>query len=804
MSDFIERLKHARIVRVLAFYLGASWVILQVVDVLRESLALPEWVAPVSIILLLIGLVIISATAMVQADAARAPVPGPAAASEGEAGLPVPHGGDGSFGELPASDVARLFTWKRAVAGGVLAFLGLFAVAAIAVMLTGGPLIGPEEIAADEAGLGVAVLPFAVTGPDMDVWAEGMVDLLADNLDGTGGLRTIDPRTVMARWRGRVDPGESPDLPTMLDIARSTGARYAVVGSAVALGDEVRLSTDIYDILSGEPMGTGAVEGSTGDVMSMVDRLSVETASAVLATGGGELPALRHTTSLTTRSPEALRAYLEGEAMYRRADFAGASDAFRRAVADDSTFALANLRLSRALGWLRNIGDDEARLALERALAFEGRLPPREAELLGIEQLLETQDFEALSQAASATQNYPDDPEAWELLGEAYYHQGDQALVSLEESLQPFLKAIELDPTFSPIYFHPIEITAGLADSARAYALRADLQEHSTDDGRAGRYDVFLDVTLGSPSTREAAIARIREEIPDRELFTGYFYGFRRTPASVPGDLAIAQELDRRGAANVGAQLLQSARLTEGRLDEALDLVFDPALSDEPRSSLLMLLQWSAWGEAPDDPRVRSLVTTGDCPGPLGCYATAIVAADMGEWQRHGEALDTYESFIADRIVEAGGDDAEGSQRAVERWTEERLWIDVARAYGQWRQDGLEGVPNAFNAARTIQPWASWAHNSRNQALRWWTAELLLAQGQAEQAARHYDSLWGAPQGAWFTVRMVGLGDAHRAMEQPSEARRHYQAFLEAWREADPEHVLVRRAREGLEALGDG
>jgi tetratricopeptide (TPR) repeat protein/TolB-like protein len=804
MSDFIDRLKHARIVRILAFYLGASWVILQVVDVLRESLALPEWVAPVSVILLLIGLVIISATAMVQAEVARAPVPGPASASEGETGLPAPGSGGGSSGDLPASDVARLFTWKRAVAGGVLAFVGLFAVAGVAVMLTGGAGIGPEEIAADEAGLGVAVLPFAVTGPEMDVWAEGMVDLLADNLDGTGGLRTIDPRTVMSRWRDRVDAGESPDLETMLDIARTTGARYAVVGSAVALGDEVRLSTDVYDILSGEPMGAGAVEGSTDDVMSMVDRLSVETASAVLATGGGELPSLRHTTSLTTRSPDALRAYLEGEAMYRTADFAGAADAFRRAVAEDSTFALANLRLSRALGWLRNIGDDEAFLALERALAFEDRLPPREAELLGIEQLLETQDFDALAQAASATRNYPDDPEAWELLGEAYYHQGDQGLVSLEESLQPFLKAIDLDPTFSPIYFHPIEITAGMGDSAQAYGLLEDLQTHSTDDGRAGRYDVFLDLVLGSPDSREAAVLRIREEVPDRELFTGYFFGFRRTPRSVPGDLAIAEEFRRRGAADTGALLEQSARLTEGRLEQALDLAFAAELGGDLRISLLMLLQWTAWREVPNDPRVRSLVMDGECSGSQACYVTAILAAELGAWERHGEALDTYAQLLAARVEEALATESDDGEQEVERLREEALWIDVARAYGQLRRGEVDVVPEAFRVARTIQPFASWSHNSRNQALRWWTAELLLAQGQAEQAARYYDSLWGAPLGAWFTVRMVGLGDAHRAIGQVGEARRHYQAFLEAWREADPEHVLVRRAQEGLDALGEG
>ena len=130
----------------------------------------------------------------------------------------------------------------------------------------------------------------------------------------------------------------------------------------------------------------------------------------ILATGGGTLPALRHSTSLTTRSPAALRAYLEGEASYRRADFASASDAFRRAVAEDSTFALANLRLSRSLGWLRNIGDREGGEALVRARAHEGRLPPREAEYLRVEQQLDGQDPRAFGAAVSVARSYPDDP----------------------------------------------------------------------------------------------------------------------------------------------------------------------------------------------------------------------------------------------------------------------------------------------------------------------------------------------------------------------------------------------------------
>ena len=64
--DLWTRVREARIVQVLLVYLGASWGIVQVVDVLQGSLALPEWIAPVCVILLVIGLVIILATAWVQ------------------------------------------------------------------------------------------------------------------------------------------------------------------------------------------------------------------------------------------------------------------------------------------------------------------------------------------------------------------------------------------------------------------------------------------------------------------------------------------------------------------------------------------------------------------------------------------------------------------------------------------------------------------------------------------------------------------------------------------------------------------
>jgi len=39
-----ERFRSSRIVQALAVYLGASWVVLQIVETLQGLLSLPEWV----------------------------------------------------------------------------------------------------------------------------------------------------------------------------------------------------------------------------------------------------------------------------------------------------------------------------------------------------------------------------------------------------------------------------------------------------------------------------------------------------------------------------------------------------------------------------------------------------------------------------------------------------------------------------------------------------------------------------------------------------------------------------------------
>src|SRR4029079_18228579 len=96
----------------------------------------------------------------------------------------------------------------------------------------------------------------------------------------------------------------------------------------------------------GRVVGRATAQGTHGELSSVVDRLVAQ----LLSASAGEEP--QRLGALTSTSLPALRAYLEGQAAYRRGRYAEALEKFGRAVDLDSTFALAGLGLSLADGWV--------------------------------------------------------------------------------------------------------------------------------------------------------------------------------------------------------------------------------------------------------------------------------------------------------------------------------------------------------------------------------------------------------------------------------------------------------------------
>jgi hypothetical protein len=407
-----DRLKKSRLAQILVLYLGASWVVIEIAGELQDALSLPEWVSPVAVILLLIGLVVVLATAWVQSH--------PLVDAREEAGE-VPDSWEVGVGDLVGAIRRGRFphlTWGRVIVGGVVALSLLFGFAGLFVLVQNRAR-GADRVAAvpsDQAGAGLAVAPFAVSGVDEEVYGQGMVSLLGATLDGLPGIRAIDPRTIIARWNEVVGDGGDPDLEGTLEVARRAGARSALVGSAVDAGSEVSLVGDLYDLDTGGKLGTAGAQGAPDSLMALVDRFSVEVARLLVA-GGADGLELQHLESLTTSSLDALLAYVEGERRYREAAWNAALEAFERAVGSDSAFALAHLRAYQALGW-SDVSSPEGNEHLAAARRHASRLPARERALLDALGAVHAGDTGAIAAAERAVRRYPDDPDLWGALGE--------------------------------------------------------------------------------------------------------------------------------------------------------------------------------------------------------------------------------------------------------------------------------------------------------------------------------------------------------------------------------------------------
>lgn len=473
--------RERKLIQVLAIYIAASWAILEVTDVFIDKLGLPAWFFPAAIILLLIGFAVVTTTAIVEYGA-------PAAGAEAAKAGP-------RLGDFP------LFTWPRAILGGVAAFVALAIVGAVWVVTrtsTEAPVV--------ESPNAVAVLPFRASGSGLEVWREGLMDVLAANLDGVGDLRAVDTRTIMSRWSGRIGDADAP-AEAAIGVAAELGARWAVYGQAVELGPQIRLDARFFDTRTGELVTSSSTAGAADSILALLETTTLE-----LLRGLGQGQGLGDRgQAMTSTSLEAVKSYLEGEQAMRRSEWAAASEAFERALEIDSTFAMAAARLSQAYGWRFSAGHPSVVEAAARAFRLADRLPARERGLLELNHLIEQGRLEAIDRARQLTARYPDDPELWYQLGETYYHLGSGRNIADVEVAKPFERALALDSAFLAPIIHLTELTAALGDMEGfdRYA-RIYLARDSTSD-QAGQQRIAHALARGPEGDSLRAIAELQE-----------------------------------------------------------------------------------------------------------------------------------------------------------------------------------------------------------------------------------------------------------------------------------------------------
>jgi serine/threonine-protein kinase len=631
----------------------------------------------------------------------------------------------------------------------------------------------------------IAVAPFDVFDPKLSVWHEGLVDIMARNVDGAGPIHSVSPTLVVRKWSGRADPTSAAAL------ARRTGARLALYGQVVAgRADSVRLTATLLDAGSGRPVADFELRGSATALDRLTDSLTV----ALLRELGKTRPigAVRRASFGSTSLP-ALKAFLQGEQQLRRADWDSALAAYNRAVEVDSTFALALRRIAWTLGW-KIVGTDSiSNVFALRAGAHNRGLAPRDSLLVAADSLeavmfryASDPDFAAhgrrLFQTLNeATRRYPDDPEVWYALGDAQYHFGFANTIrsTIGEIRDAFDRAIALDSAFTPSYIHPVELALATQDSARArrYA-EAYLSRGPTD---VEGLDMALVAKLLVPSQARSAEVQATLDTSNATVLAMARSTFARWPDSAETAVRLAAALAR--GPRPGPAFWSDTTVNRGRLATSLaargHLRDAYAQAGTRFPSMFGVL--GMFGVMPPDSvdsaiRRRPLVSIA-APGVLGSWFWWWESrADAGALRRLGHSADSMAAQPAPPVGKGYWQFLAGWARASESFARH----DTAEAVRRF-----EALPDSLCGMCVSQSLSK--------------ARVLAAAHREEEALRLVDRNLPGTMGLeriLFRLETARLSDklGHRDL-----AIANYQYVLNAWRHADPElQPLVAEARAAL------
>jgi TolB-like protein/Flp pilus assembly protein TadD len=423
-KNLFHELRRRRVFRMTAIYIIASWVILQVADLLFPALGIDE----IALRNVWIALVL---------------------------GFPL----------------AVLFSWRYDIGAGGLTrtpsvggtaaeslalrksdYLILLALLVIAVftILAMTQRVVEEQAAIDIAPHtrdidphSIAVLPLENLSPDptQKYFATGMYDSLINSLSQVHALQ-VTSRTSASR----VDT-----VLSIPEIGRKLGVANVIEGSVFREGNRVRIAVKLIDTTSDQHLWTETYERDFDDVMAIQASMARAVARAIEATlsVGDEQRLAR---SLEIR-PETFEAYLRAIFKFRtetQDGYQSGIEILEEALANDPTSALAHAALGQGYSELLHGGLPvveamrRARAATEKALELDPTLA--EAHLaMGLSQLYGERDW------AGSKESFKRAIELNPSLADAWYHWawwleigGDD-----DEAIAAGEKAVELSPLSS-------------------------------------------------------------------------------------------------------------------------------------------------------------------------------------------------------------------------------------------------------------------------------------------------------------------------------------------------------------------
>jgi tetratricopeptide (TPR) repeat protein len=621
----------------------------------------------------------------------------------------------------------------------------------------------------------------------------------------------VDPRAILGSVGGAtsaIDPSAGRE------VAERLGAGRFILGSIIQAGDRLQVRASVYESGAiGEPLSVGSVEGSAGDLFSLIDELA-----ARLLVGGDEEPGQRVTrlAAVTTESLPALKAYLEGERHFRGGEYRRALESFQQATVLDSTFALAWYRVSMAAEW--NAQGRLASRAARQASRYSSRLSKHDRDLLEtLAAFREGDAVKAEQMYRTIVALYPEDVEAWFQLGEVLYHHMPILGYSASESREAWERVLKYEPDHLQALWHLnrisaiegevsemdslvqriIELNPGGDRLVEVLALQAGIH-----DDPAMKEEVLRRMASASEASAALAVqftymysanpswAKKLAQVMQREIYS--------TEHRVSGFLWEAfMEVARGRLKDADARIAAAISLWEG--DALPYRVFVDLLPFVPRDSVAFdraisrLRTWDAAGvPAGSNPQSWHTVHDGFREN-LRLYLLGLLSVEVGDVP----ASKNY----ARRLVRLSSPEAIGS---IGEDIKLSLQANIALSEGRW-EEALNLLSQQRGALwynlLIASPFVSLGRD------RFVRAQLLQRAGRLDEALQLYNSF---TQVSVYDAVFEPPSHLHRAeiYEQRGDlekAAEHYRQLIKSWADADPALLpAVERARERLGQIEAG
>ncbi len=745
------------LLRVLGTYAVVSLAVLVAVHIFTIQLGLPDWFFPSAVVLLLVLLPVVVATALVQGAAVTARAAGAEA--------------------VPSSTVSRWLTWRNSIVGGSLAFvlLGVAVTGYTSMRARGigpwGTLIGQGLL--EERDL-IVLADFEDHTGDSTL-ALALTDLVRVDLEQSPAVRVADDDYV-----GRVLERMERDTDAALtyglarEVAIRDGLKAVVAGEIHRVGSSYLLSLRLIAAETGETLATFRETAAHPDaIIPAINQLSRKLRERV----GESLKTVRASPPLSqvrTASLEALRLYTEAGQARSRTDYELAIDHLDEAIELDTLFAAAYS--SRAYYLMALLIKRAQRMAdAARAYELRHRLPLKERYLLeaGYHLNFSGEVEELVSIYRALWELEPDNIRWYSNLAVAYHRIGDFARA---EAM--FREVLELDSLairwgrFARSLFNQ-----GKFDEAWE---TVRLWEAKSPEGqqRIPEYRAYFASAQGDYDDARAYLRQWRDLRRESPLRQQDFYQRMGRLAQVQGRLGEAEDYFRHSmavSAEADRPMMEYFRAAVQLAGLRLWFLGDTTRALETVANVLERYPLDSL-EPPDRPY----------PGLAGFYALA------GATGRARELLAEFDTVLPPDLFgrwweryrhSARGALALAEGRAGEaiqefRWVRERSCPICAFA-PLGRAHELAGQPDSALAMYERYLATPFAYR-------------LLAGYLPDHGRDAY----------WLPVVYERLGDLYEQHGDTAEAIYYYGKLVDLWKDADPElQPRVDAARRAIESL---